>query len=56
MSPRRKTPEEENAILDNIDVVAKNLSEQVTELQRFIRELKESRATEIKQQPAKTGG
>lgn len=56
MSPRRKTPEEEEAILDNIDVVAKNLEEQVTDLRRFISEFRASRDAEPKHQPAKTGG
>lgn len=47
MSPRRKTQEEEDAVLESIEVVAKNLSEQVNALQGFISELKASRAKEI---------
>lgn len=40
---RHKTPEEEDAILNNIEVVANDLSEQVGELQKFLKELKQIR-------------
>lgn len=44
MRGRRKTPEEEEAILNNIEEVAEDLSEQVGELQSFLRELRKTRA------------
>ena len=47
----KKTKEEEDAILESIDNVSHNLSDQVSELQMFLKDLRRSRQNKKMNRP-----